>query len=459
MEERKENKMGVMPVGSLLLSMSLPIIGSMLVQALYNVVDSVFVAQISENALTAVSLAFPVQNLIIAVAVGTGVGINSLLSRKLGERNFADANATAENGLLLGLLSGLVFAVAGLLFAEPFFRMFTDNAEIVSMGADYLTVCTVMSFGVFMQFAMERIMQATGNTIFYMLTQGGGAITNIILDPIFIFGLCGMPKMGVKGAAIATVAGQIFGMALGLVLNHFYNREIRLDFRHFRPSARIIGEIYKVGVPSIIMQSIATVMTIGMNKILIPFTETAAAVFGVYFKLQSFVFMPIFGLNNGLIPIVAYNFGARKRDRITAAVKHGLCYSTCIMAVGTVIFQIFPRPLLQIFNASPAMLQIGVTALRIISISFLGAGISIVFSSVFQAVGNGMFSLLMSVTRQLVVILPVAWLMAKWIGLDGVWIAFPVAEIASLLMALAMYRSLYNNRIRDLVPLEETGWV
>ncbi|WP_308754238.1 MATE family efflux transporter [uncultured Anaerotruncus sp.] len=451
MEERRENRMGTMPVGKLLVTMSLPIMISMLIQALYNIVDSIFVAQIGENALTAVSLAFPVQNLIIAVGIGTGIGINSLLSRRLGERRFDDANAAAENGILLSLCNWLVFAIFGGLFSEAFFRAFTDNPEIISMGTDYLTVCTVFSFGCFMQFACERILQATGITIYNMITQATGAIINIILDPIMIFGLFGFPRLGVKGAAVATVIGQIVAMLMGLWFNAKKNREIHMDFRHFRPSGRIIGEIYKVGVPSIVMQSIGTVMTIGMNKILIAFSETAVAVFGVYFKLQSFVFMPIFGLTNGLVPIVAYNYGARKRHRITGSIRHALVYALSIMALGTLLFQLLPAPLLRLFKASDALLAIGVPALRIISISFLGAGVGIVLSSVFQAMGNGVLSLTMSVARQLAVLLPVAWLMARFVGLDAVWAAFPVSEYVSVTIALFMYRYVYHNHIAPLV--------
>ena len=451
MEERRENRMGTMPVGKLLVTMSLPIMTSMLIQALYNIVDSIFVAQIGENALTAVSLAFPVQNLIIAVGIGTGIGINSLLSRRLGERRFDDANAAAENGILLSLCNWLVFAIFGGLFSEAFFRAFTDNPEIISMGTDYLTVCTVFSFGCFMQFACERILQATGITIYNMITQATGAIINIILDPIMIFGLFGFPRLGVKGAAVATVIGQIVAMLMGLWFNAKKNREIHMDFRHFRPSGRIIGEIYKVGVPSIVMQSIGTVMTIGMNKILIAFSETAVAVFGVYFKLQSFVFMPIFGLTNGLVPIVAYNYGARKRHRITGSIRHALVYALSIMALGTLLFQLLPAPLLRLFKASDALLAIGVPALRIISISFLGAGVGIVLSSVFQAMGNGVLSLTMSVARQLAVLLPVAWLMARFVGLDAVWAAFPVSEYVSVTIALFMYRYVYHNHIAPLV--------
>ena len=444
MEARKENKMGTMPVSRLLISMSLPIMISMLVQAMYNIVDSIFVAQVSENALTAVSLAFPVQNLMIAVSVGTGVGINSLLSRRLGERNFEDANATAENGLVLAVISAALFALFGGLFSEQFFRLFTQTEEIVEMGTGYLTICTVFSFGIFLQVTAERIMQSTGNTIYNMITQGIGAITNIILDPILIFGLYGMPAMGVNGAAAATVVGQILAMVLGLLFNVLFNHDVRISFKGFRPNLRIIREIYKI----------ATVMTIGMNKILIPFTETAVSVFGVYFKLQSFVFMPVFGLTNGLVPIVAYNYGARKKERIIHAVKDAALYAFSIMALGLLIFQTMPVQLLRMFKASDSMLAIGVPALRLISISFLGAGVSIVFSSVFQAVGNGVLSLVTSVARQLIVILPVAWLMAREFGLNAVWLSFPIAEAVSLLLSLIFYHHVYQTMIEPLFEEE-----
>lgn len=445
MEERQENKMGTMPVGKLLISMSLPVMISMLVQALYNVVDSIFVAHYSENAITAVSLAFPIQNLLIAVGIGTGVGINSLLSRRLGEKNYEDANKTAENGIFLALISWIVFAVLGALFSEIFLRMFTQTEEVVQMGTNYLRIIMMLSFGMFLQLTAERIMQSTGIVIYNMITQSLGAIINIILDPILIFGYFGLPRMGVAGAAIATVTGQIIAMALGFVFNHYKNKDVTLNMKKFKPDKRIIAEIYKVGVPSIIMQSIATVMTIGMNKILLMFTETAVSVFGIYFKLQSFIFMPVFGLTNGLIPIVAYNFGARKRSRIVHAIRDAVIYAVAIMAVGTLVFQIFPTQLLAMFNSSQTMVDIGIPALRTISLSFVGAGVAIVLSAVFQAIGNGVLSLLMAITRQLVFILPIAFALALIFGLNAVWYAFVAAECASMLMAIFMYRSVYRN--------------
>ena len=366
-----ENKMGVMPINKLILSMSIPMMLSMLIQALYNIVDSMFVAQISENALTAVSLAFPAQNLMIAVATGTGVGINATLSRSLGEKNFQKANRIAIHALFLAFMSFLAFAVFGLFFAEHFFLAQTRDPEIVEMGTAYLQICTVLSFGLFGEIAFERLMQSAGRTFYSMIIQGTGAILNIILDPIMIFGLLGFPKMGVAGAALATVTGQIIALILGFVLNTTRNHEIHLAFKGFRPEKEIIGHIYAVGIPSIIMASIGSVMTFGMNKILIAFTSTATAVFGVYFKLQSFVFMPVFGLNNGTVPIIAYNFGAGRPDRIVKTLKLSIAYAVSIMIAGLLLFNLAAENLLMIFNASDSMLEIGVPALKIISLSFI----------------------------------------------------------------------------------------
>lgn len=453
--EKKENKMGVMPISKLLVNMSWPIMLSMLVQAMYNIVDSIYVSRLGENGLAALSLAFPIQNLIIAVGVGTAIGVNSLLARKLGERRFDDANAAAENGLFLSLLSWLVFLIFGLFFCRPFFASFTANEEIINMGVDYLSICTILSVGIFISITTERIMQATGKTIYTMFTQGSGAIINILLDPVLIFGWFGLPAMGITGAAVATVLGQLFGMALSLYLNARFNREIRIRIRGYRPNWRIIKEIYVVGLPSIVMQSISSVMTVGINKILIVFSETAVAVFGVYFKLQSFIFMPVFGLNNAMVPIVGYNFGARNRDRIVRTIELTACYAMGIMALGALIFFFFPDKLLTLFDASPDMLRIGVPALRIICISFFGASIGITFSSAFQAIGKGVYSLLMSVCRQLLVILPVAWVLGNLWGLNAVWFSFLIAEVVSLILAIFMYRRVYRMEIRDLKPMQD----
>ena len=454
MEERnvqetqvQENKMGVWPVNRLLISMSVPIMVSMLVQALYNVVDSIFVAKLSENALNAVSLAFPVQNLMIAVATGTGVGINALLSKSLGEKNFKRANLAAANGVFLAACSYIAFALLGVFFSRTFFAVQTDVAEIVEGGTQYVAICTICSFGMFFQITYERLLQSTGKTIYTMFTQGLGAIINIIFDPIFIFVL----DMGVAGAAVATVMGQIVAAILAIYLNSRENHEISMRFRGFRPSGKIIGVIYAVGVPSIIMAAISSVMTFGMNQILIGFTTTATAVLGVYFKLQSFIFMPVFGLNNGLVPIIAYNFGARKPDRMLRAVKLGILYATAIMAIGFAIFQVGSSVLLGFFEASDYMLEIGVPALRIISISFLLAGFCIISSSTFQALGHGVLSLVVSLVRQLVVLLPVAWLLSLSGELSLVWWSFPFAELFSVTLCIFFHRYVYRREVRPMM--------
>ena len=445
-----ENKMGVMPVPKLLITMSLPMIISMLVQALYNVVDSVFVAQINEEALTAVSLAFPVQNLMIAISAGTGVGINALLSRNLGEKNLEGANAAAKNGIFLGMISYIVMAVIGLASSHFFFTVQTKDPLIVRYGTQYMLIITVVSVGIFMQITFERLLQSTGKTIYNMITQGTGAIINIVLDPILIFGMFGLPRMEVAGAALATVIGQLVAVCMSLYFNCKKNTELDLNMRTFRPNKTIIATIYKVGVPSIIMQSIGSVMVFGMNKILLIFSSTAAAVFGVYFKLQSFIFMPIFGLNNGMIPIIAYNYGAKNRERIMATIKMSVLIAVGIMLVGLVVFQIFPVQLLEIFDASENMLGIGVPALRIISLSFIFAGYIIIIISVFQALGNGVYSLMVSVIRQLFVILPVAYLFARVFGLSRVWWAIPIAEIVAVTVTTLLFRRIIRLKIKPL---------
>ena len=450
MEIQKENKMGVMPVNKLLLSMSLPIMISMLVQALYNIVDSIFVAKISENALTAVSLAFPIQSLMIATATGTGVGVNAILSKSLGEKNFEKANRTAVNRVFLAVMSYILFVIIGLTVTMPFYRSQTSDAEILAYGKQYLTIVCVASIGLFAQIIFERLLQSTGKTIYTMITQGTGAIINIILDPILIFGLLGFPAMGVTGAAVATVAGQIVGGIMGVVINEKVNHEIKLIWKGFRPSLQMIGAIYRVGVPSIIMQAIGSLMTYGMNLILISFTSTATAVFGVYFKLQSFIFMPIFGLNNGMIPIVAYNYGAGKKERLIKTVKLSVAYAMAVMVIGFLIFQTLPQVLLQWFNASDRMMEIGVPALRIISISFLLAGFCIICGSVFQALGNGVYSMVVSIARQLVVLLPVAFLLSKLGNVNYVWWAFPIAELMSLALSTFFLFRIYHKIIKHI---------
>ena len=455
-ENTQENKMGAMPVNRLLISMSLPMMISMLVQALYNIIDSIFVSRINENALTAVSLAFPLQSLMIAFGVGTGVGINALLSRALGEKDSEKVNKAAVNGIFLDGVNFVIFLLIGLFATTPFYLSQTGDAEIFSYGKQYLSIVCCCSLGMFTQFVFERLLQSTGKTFYTMLTQGMGALINIILDPIFIFGYFGLPAMGVAGAAIATVIGQTVAGIAAVAVNLKKNTEIKLQFRGFRPDMAIIGEIYKVGVPSIIMQSIGSLMTYGMNQILLAFTSTAATVFGVYFKLQSFVFMPIFGLNNGMVPIVAYNFGARNKERLTRTVKLSMVYAVCLMAAGFLVFQIFPAQLFAMFDASETMLAIGVPALRIISLSFVLAGFGIVSGSVFQALGNGVYSLIVSVARQLLVLLPVAFLLSLTGNLNAVWWAFPIAELVSFGVSVFFLIRIYRRVIRHVG--EETGF-
>ncbi len=449
-KQAPENKMGTMPVNRLLLSMSLPMIVAMLVQALYNIVDSIFVAQLSENALTAVSLAFPVQNLMIAVGAGTGVGVNALLSRSLGENNRPLANRAASTSLFLAFLNFLVFAVLGTGLAGVFFRAQTDIAEIAEGGTTYLVICCLASFGIFYQFAFERLLQSTGRTFYSMITQCLGAVINIILDPILIFGLLGFPKLGIAGAAIATVFGQCCAAVLGLIMNLKMNPDIQLRVKEIWPQKKVLARIYSVGIPSIMMGSIGSIMTFGVNRILIAFTPTATAVFGVYFKLQSFVFMPVFGLNNGLVPIVAYNYGARKASRMIKAIKDSILYAVGMMFVGMLAFWLLTKQLLLWFNASENMLAIGVPALRIISLCFVFAGFSIIGLSVCQALGHGFMSLVVSVVRQLVVLLPAAWVLAQLGGLNAVWYAFPLAELVALVLSLIFVRRVFRLDIRPL---------
>ena len=439
-EQVQENKMGIMPVGKLLMSMSIPMMISMLVQALYNVVDSYFVAQISQDALNAVGLAFPIQNLMIAVSVGTGVGVNALLSRSLGEKNYETANATAGNGLLLAFLSGLVFIIIGQTVPRAFYLAQTDIPGIVEQGSVYLSICCTWSMGLFMEIMFERLLQSTGNTVLTMLTQGIGAVTNIILDPILIFGLGPFPKMGVAGAAVATVTGQIVGAGLGLIINFRFNKELDLKLSYLKPRGNIIKRIYAVGVPTMVMNSIGSVMVFGLNKILISFTDAATAVFSIYYKLQSFIFMPVFGLNNGMVPIIAYNYGAQKADRILQTMKLASATATVIMLIGLGVAELFPAWLLGIFKASEEMLTIGVPALRIICTCFVFAGFGIVAGSVFQALGHGMLSMTVSIVRQLVVLLPVAWLLSLTGRLELVWLAFPLSELFSVVLCVFFTR-------------------
>ena len=448
-----ENKMGTMPIGKLLFNMSLPMMISMLVQALYNIVDSIFVAKLSENALTAVSLAFPLQTLLIAVGTGTGVGMNALLSKSLGEKNFKKANATASNAAVLYFFSYLVFFILGFTIVRPFYASQIGNAdqEIMTLGIEYLSTVMIFSFGLLAQVFFERLLTSTGRTIFSMTSQLTGAITNIILDPILIFGLLGAPKMGVTGAAVATVIGQCVAALVAGFCNHRYNHDVKLKFHGFRLDFHIIGTIYAVGIPTIIMQSIGSVMTYCMNRILIEFSSTATAVFGVYFKLQSFFFMPVFGLNNGITPIIAYNYGAGQRKRMLKTIKLSTLVAFCLTFIGFLCFEGIPQILLGMFNASDEMLTIGVPALRIIGIHYLIAWFCIVSGTVFQALGKAFFSMIVSIMRQLFVLIPAAYILAKLGGLHVVWWSFPIAEVISLMVS-SFFLVRINRTIISRVP-------
>ena len=448
----QENKMGTMPIGKLVFNMSLPIMVSMMVQALYNIVDSIFVAKLSENALTAVSLAFPLQTLLIAVGTGTGVGMNALLSKSLGEKDFKKANKTATNAAFIYAVSYIVFLILGFTVVKPFYRsqVGSADAEIMTMGVDYLSTVMIFSFGIFTQVFFERLLTSTGRTIFSMTSQLSGAVTNIILDPILIFGMFGAPKMGVTGAAVATVIGQCVAGLVAGTCNHKFNHEVRFQFKGFKPDFKIIGTIYAVGIPSIIMQSIGSVMTYCMNRILIEFSSTATAVFGVYFKLQSFFFMPVFGLNNGITPIIAYNYGARQRKRMVKTIKVSLVMAFCLTFIGFVLFESIPQALLGLFNASNDMLKIGVPALRTIGVHYLIAWFCIIVGTVFQALGKAVFSMVVSIMRQLVVLVPAAYLLAKFGGLHMVWWSFPIAEVMSFIVSLTFLIKIWNDIIKDI---------
>lgn len=437
----KENKMGTMEVRRLILTMSLPIMISMLVQALYNIVDSMFVARVSEAALAAVSLCYPIQMIMVAVACGTGVGINALLSRYLGEKKQEKASQVAMHGLFCAICNWLVFAVIGLFFSEAFLRLFSDDVQIIMMGISYMQICTICSFGVFVQITYERIMQSTGNTIYNMVIQGVGALINIILDPIFIFGLGPVPALGTAGAAIATVIGQIVAMFLGIIITQKKVREIQLSVRGFHLDGMLMKAMYRIAIPAILMQSIMSFMTVMMNMILAPFSEMAVSVFSIYYKLQQFVFMAVLGMNNALIPILSYNYGAHQMERIREGIRFALWMSCVIMAIGTVVFQLFPTQLLYLFDAKETLLSIGIPALRTISVSFVFAGISMVLCSVFQALGSPNHSLLVTLLRQMVILLPLAYGFSSAFGLDMCWWSFPITEVLCALLSLYLLRS------------------
>ena len=451
------SRMGSAPIGPLLLSCSVPMMISMLVQALYNIVDSIFVSRVNEAALSAVSLAFPIQNLMIAFAVGTAVGVNAYLSRCLGEGNRAEASRAAMNGLFLAFCGGIAFLVFGILGARAFIASQTTDAQIMQYGADYLSICTLWCMGLFLQCMLEKLLVATGRSAFAMASQLIGALVNIALDPIFIF-VC---RWGMMGAAVATVLGQIvtaatvagqwIGAAAGLTMNLLCNKDINLTLKGFRPAGSTIKRIYAVGIPSIAMNAIGSVMTFAMNNILIAFSSTAVAVFGVYFKLQSFVFMPIFGINNGMVPIIGYNYGARQPKRITQTIKLAVCFAECIMLCGLILAEVFPHVLLGVFNASPTMLAMGILALRIIAIHFPMAGFNVISSSAFQALGRGTLALLVSVIRQLVVLVPAAWLLSHTGNVNAVWFAFPIAELVAVTLCAVFMRKCHRD---ILLPME-----
>ena len=452
MIEEKENRMGVMPVGKLLFSMSTPMVISFLVQSLYNIVDSIFVARYSPDALAAVSLAYPIQILMIAVSVGTGVGVNALLSRLLGEGKKDRAKATADNAVLLAIISSIAFAIFGIIATKAFFDAQTNSETIRNLGYSYLSIVSIFSFGLILEVTYERILQSTGKTIYNMITQGIGAIINIILDPILIFGLFGAPKMGVAGAAIATVAGQIVAMILSFVFNMKYNEEVDISFgKHiFKPDFIIIKDIYKVGIPSIAMQSMSTLMMLGLNKILVRYSDMAVNVLGIYYKLQSFVFMPIFGLNNGMTPIVAYNYGARNKDRIMKVLKYSFLSSLVIMVIGTAIFWLFPKELMILFSPNEEMLRLGIPALRICSLCFILAAFDVIAIASFQSLGNGMYALYASFLRQLVLILPLAYVLSNMFGLEAVWYSIPLAELGCAFLDIYLMKKIYKQKIANL---------
>ena len=450
MENKQENKMGYAPIGKLLITMSLPTIFSMLINSLYNVVDGIFVAKIGEKALTAVSLALPLQFLIISFSVGTGIGINSLMSRKLGEKSYDEVNDVATHGFFLIALNYLLFLIIGLFFTKPFFRIFTSDPEVFKQGVEYTSIVLLLSFGSITSITCEKIIQATGNMTYPMLFQLIGAIINIILDPIFIFGKFGFPVMGVKGAALATVAGQIISMIYAVIIINTKDFGFKLKLKGFRFEKDVLKQIYAVGLPSIVMQSISSFLTIALNTILIKFSDAAVSVFGVYSKLQSFVFMPIFGLNQGLMPLFGYNFGARNKKRLMDTLKMGMGIACSIMLVGTIGFWLFTDDLLLMFSATDIMLEVGIPALRIISSCFVLAGVGIISSTLFQAVGYGKLSLLISLIRQVIIILPLAYLGAKFFGVTAVWYAFPFAEGIAMIISVIMVIRIYETKIKNL---------
>lgn len=445
------DKMGSTPMLRLILSMSLPTMFSMIIQAMYNIVDSVFVSSLGQDALTALSLAYPLQLMTISVAVGTGVGINSFISRRLGEKNQELANNGAANGIFISIISWLVFLLVGIFLTVPFFKLFNPTPGVMKYGVDYTSIILIFSVGVMVEIAIEKVLQATGNMIFPMIFQLIGAVTNIVLDPLFIFGIGPFPRMEVAGAAIATVIGQILAMLFAIYIFFFKKHAVQVHVRNFKPSLKIIKNIYAVGFPSIIMQSISSVLVVGLNAILMGFSEAAVSVHGIYYKMQSFVFMPVFGLNQGLMPIMGYNFGAKNKDRLHSAIRYGCIIAAFIMLCGTVIFWVFPAQILSLFNANDDILNMGIMAMRFISLSFLPAAIDIIFSTTFQAVGKGFSSMILSLLRQLVFIQPAALVLSNF-GVNAVWFAYPIAEVGALIVAIFLYTRINRKVFSKLQP-------
>ena len=451
------DKMGSTPMLRLILSMSLPTMFSMIIQAMYNIVDSVFVSSLGQDALTALSLAYPLQLMTISVAVGTGVGINSFISRRLGEKNQELANNGAANGIFISIISWLVFLLVGIFLTVPFFKLFNPTPGVMKYGVDYTSIILIFSVGVMVEIAIEKVLQATGNMIFPMIFQLIGAVSNIVLDPLFIFGIGPFPRMEVAGAAVATVIGQILAMLFAIYIFFFKKHAVQVHVRNFKPSLKIIKNIYAVGFPSIIMQSISSVLVVGLNAILMGFSEAAVSVHGIYYKMQSFVFMPVFGLNQGLMPIMGYNFGAKNKDRLHSAIRYGCIIAAFIMLCGTVIFWVFPAQILSLFNANDDILNMGIKAMRFISLSFLPAAIDIIFSTTFQAVGKGFSSMILSLLRQLVFILPAAFVLSNF-GVNAVWFAYPIAEVGALIVAIFLYTRINRkvfSKLQPRVPIAE----
>ena len=449
-ETLQENKMGVMPVGKLLVNMALPMIISMLVQAFYNIVDSVYVSQVSESAVTALSLAFPVQNMQIGFAVGVGVGVNALLSQSLGRKDQESVNWAAGQGVFLALVATALFMLFGFFGVRPYYTMQSTVAETVEGGIAYTSICCIFTVGIFIQVLCERLLQATGRAMQTMILQGTGAIINIILDPVFIHGWWGMPRMGVAGAAVATVIGQCTGAVLGIYLNLRHNPEVQLHVKFMKPNWKVIAPILEVGIPSVVMNGIGSVMNFGMNQILQGFNEVATGVFGIYYKLQSLFFMPLFGINNATISILAYNYGARKPKRIVHTLKLATAVAVCIMLVGLAVFLLFPQALLGIFNPTEEFLAIGVKALRILCLPFPVAAICISLGASFQALGKGSYSTIVSLCRQLIVLLPAAYLLSLTGDVNNVWWSFPIAEVMSALVTGLLFAKLYRQKVKPL---------